>query len=607
VVTKGLDRLGIDEALHVSPVAFYVVGINTYRTNKMIISANAKYSDTSIETEYEYTRNKVELVKTNDAVFPKVTKDKTLIQFKTDINVPKLGVMIVGWGGSNGTTFTSSVLANRFNVKWVTKEGIQVSNMYGSITQASTVSVGTDAEGNEVYAPFSRILPMFAIENVSIAGWDINKTDLAEASFNAGVFDVDFQRAMKDTLTKVIPRPSIFYPEFVAETMSTRANNLIMSGAVVDGVPTRGTKQQDLDHIQREIQEFKKTVDKVIIMWSASTEKMNDIADEDIVSLIRDNSPRVSASQIFAVASILENCPFINCSAQNTFCKSIVDLAVSRNVFIVGDDLKSGQTKLKTCLVDYLISAGIKPMSIVSYNHLGNEDGKNLVDTKTLNSKEISKGGVIDGMVRSNRILYPGQETPDHTVVIKHVPFVGDSKRAMDEYSSRIFMNGVNTMMIYNVCEDSLLAAPLMMDLIVLTELFTRIKYRIPGSSTAVSSVVPSVSSVVPSVSSVVPSVSSVPSVVPSGTEKTLFNDDEDVAPSSVSSTQVSSTQVSSTSEWKTFHPVLSSLGYLMKSPLTTRGPQVNSLFRQRQGLVNILFACAGLNPSNDMILENRL
>lgn len=97
----------------------------------------------------------------------------------------------------------------------------------------------------------------------------------------------------------------------------------------------------------------------------------------------------------------------------------MIELAVRHNVFISGDDFKSGQTKLKSVLVDFLISAGIKPASIVSYNHLGNNDGFNLSAPQQFRSKEISKSNVVDDMVESNRILYAEGEMPDHVVVIK--------------------------------------------------------------------------------------------------------------------------------------------------------------------------------------------
>ena len=115
--------------------------------------------------------------------------------------------------------------------------------------------------------------------------------------------------------------------------------------------------------------------------------------------------------------------------------------------------------------------------SVISYNHLGNNDGKNLSEDKCFQSKKISKSGVLDDAINSNTILYPNHDKDiDHDVVIKYIPFVGDSKRALDEYSSKIFMDGVNTISSYNICEDSLLAAPIMIDMIVLGELLTRMK-----------------------------------------------------------------------------------------------------------------------------------
>merc|ERR1712023_560562 len=108
---------------------------------------------------------------------------------------------------------------------------------------------------------------------------------------------------------------------------------------------------------------------------------------------------------------------------------------------------------------------------------MGN-DGKNLSAPQTFRSKEISKSNVVDDMVMSNRILYEEDEHPDHVVVIKYVPKVADSKRAMDEYTSEIFMGGTNTIVMHNTCEDSLLATPLILDLAILADMTSRIKYK---------------------------------------------------------------------------------------------------------------------------------
>ena len=146
----------------------------------------------------------------------------------------------------------------------------------------------------------------------------------------------------------------------------------------------------------------------------------------------------------------------------------VIQLAEQKKSFIGGDDLKSGQTKLKSVLAEFLVNAGIKPLSIASYNHLGNNDGHNLSAEPQFKSKEISKSSVVDDMVASNALLYkPADpnapvakngkaakgEHPDHIVVIKYVPSVGDSKRAIDEYYSEILCGGRSTINIFNECE----------------------------------------------------------------------------------------------------------------------------------------------------------
>merc|ERR1712050_51571 len=135
---------------------------------------------------------------------------------------------------------------------------------------------------------------------------------------------------------------------------------------------------------------------------------------ESLLDAISRNEPEISPSTLYAVACILEGVAFINGSPQNTFVPGCAELAVEHNTMIGGDDFKSGQTKMKSVLTDFLISAGIKPTSIVSYNHLGNNDGKNLSNPACFKSKEISKSDVVNDMIASNSILYEKNEKPDH-------------------------------------------------------------------------------------------------------------------------------------------------------------------------------------------------
>ncbi|KIY96181.1 myo-inositol-1-phosphate synthase [Monoraphidium neglectum] len=301
-------------------------------------------------------------------------------------------------------------------------------------------------------------------------------------------------------------KPGIYDPAFIAANQEARADNLI-----------KGSRQQQLDAVRGHIREFKESsgVDKarsgrgpggssaglmmrcrgpvatgsVVVLWTANTERysqlaegLNDTADNLLASIERDES-EVAPSTIYAAACVLEGVPFINGSPQNTFVPGLLELAVSRGVLIAGDDFKSGQTKMKSVLVDFLVGAGLKPTSIVSYNHLGNNDGMNLSAPATFRSKEISKSNVVDDMVASNSLLYEPGEHPDHVVVIKYVPYVGDSKRAMDEYTSEIFMGGRNTIVMHNTCEDSLLAAPIILDLVLIAELLTRVTFRRDGEA----------------------------------------------------------------------------------------------------------------------------
>eukprot|EP00596_Hydrurales_sp_CCMP1899_P000505 CAMPEP_0119042702 /NCGR_PEP_ID=MMETSP1177-20130426/16095_1 /TAXON_ID=2985 /ORGANISM="Ochromonas sp, Strain CCMP1899" /LENGTH=543 /DNA_ID=CAMNT_0007009675 /DNA_START=104 /DNA_END=1735 /DNA_ORIENTATION=- len=500
----------------------------------IVKSPNVAYSDSNITANYVYQETEVE--------GNKVTIVDKKMTFKTESKVGKVGVMLVGWGGNNGSTVTAGIIANKLKMTWMTKEGKNEANYFGSLTQASTVRLGNNAAGESVYIPFKNMLPMVDPNDLVIGGWDISSMNIADSMNRAQVLDYDIQRQLAPHLKDFKPLPSIYHPDYIASNQSDRVDNII-----------KGDKQVQLDTIRKDIRNFKKEngLDKVVVLWTATTERfssiekdLNDTADSLLASIKR-NENEISPSTIFATASILEGCSYVNGSPQNTFVPGVMDLAEKKKVFIVGDDFKSGQTKMKSVLVDFLVSAGIKPVSIVSYNHLGNNDGKNLSEAKQFRSKEISKSNVVDDMVDSNRILYEKDERPDHCVVIKYVPHVSDSKRAMDEYTSEIFMGGKNTIVMHNTCEDSLLATPLILDLVILCELCERISVKKDGDS-----------------------------------------DDS----------------------YEKFHSVLSLLSYLMKAPLVPAGtPVVNALTAQRQCIINVFRACVGLPAENYMQLEHKV
>lgn len=510
-------------------------------------SPQVQYTEEHIISDYEYRSTQVSGSRAGG--YSAVPNNRRF-RIRTRRRVPKTGAMLVGWGGNNGSTLTGGLIANRLGLTWRTKEGVREADYVGSVTQAATMKLGDDAKtGREVYVALKDVVPMVRPERLAVGGWDISGVNMADAMKRAAVFPPELQAKLAPHMERLRPLPSVYYPDFIAKNQSGRADNVL-----------GGTdKWEHVQTIRRDIRRFKaqNRLDNVIVLWTANTERFADVQKgvndtaENLLGSIKRSHREVSQSTVFAVASILEGCSYINGSPQNTFVPGVIQLAERYGVFIGGDDFKSGQTKMKSVLVDFLVSSGIKPVSIVSYNHLGNNDGLNLSSHAQFRSKEISKSNVVDDMVASNHILYPNpkKDKPDHCVVIKYVPFVRDSKRAMDEYISRIFMGGLSTIAIHNTCEDSLLAAPLMLDLIVLTELCQRIEIQ-----------------------------------------------------------PVSTVNGKSTAGYTRFHPVLSVLSFLLKAPLVPNGtPLVNALFRQLNCIKNMLRACIGLAPENSILLDAKL
>nr|GAT60864.1 predicted protein [Mycena chlorophos] len=539
---SGYNTPDLESVLPIHPTA-------ARRPNYLTVqSQNTSYSDEFITSKFV---NRGASVNVSNGQFL-VTPTAQTYEFQTKRTVSKTGLMMIGMGGNNGSTLCATILANRHNIVWHTKAGVQQPNYIGSVLRASTVRIGTDSvTGQDVHVPVSDVLPMVHPNDLVLGGWDISGASLDKAMERAQVLDYDLQRQVAPYMALLgKPLPSIYYPDFIAANQEARADNLIPGD----------DKQAHLEHIRADIRKFKEDnqLDRTVIFWTANTERYSDIiagvndTADNLLAAIKSSHSEVSPSTLFAVAAILEGEPFVNGAPQNTFVPGVIELAERHQSFIGGDDLKSGQTKLKSVLAEFLVNAGIKPLSIASYNHLGNNDGHNLSAERQFKSKEISKSSVVDDMVNANRLLYkaPAEdvkgakgEHPDHIVVIKYVPAVGDSKRAIDEYYSEIFCGGRSTINIFNECEDSLLATPLILDLTILTELLTRVKYR--------------------------------------GVDKKEF------AP---------------------LYPVLSLLSYMLKAPLVKPGTEVvNSLNRQRNALEAFLKACIGIEGSSDLLLETRI
>lgn len=412
----------------------------------------------------------------------------TAVRFTTRAKPRRLGVMIVGLAGSNGSTLAGLLTAHKLGLSWETKDRRVTPDYLGTLLYASTTRLGTDvANGDDVYVPLRSLAPLLdPAHDIVLSGWDITGRNLADAVAAARVLDIDLQRQLRSHLETMTPLPGVIDAGFAAPPLLKDA------AAAPSGSVLGGSKMEQLAALREHIAAFKRDsgCEKVIVAWSGSTERMceereglNDTAGA-LLGAVSHGDPEVSPSTLYALAAVLEDCDVVNTSPQNTFVRGLVELAAQRGVHLCGNDLRSGQTKIKGALAEMLLASGIAPRAIASYNHLGNNDGRALAHPPQFRSKEISKASVVSDLVAANGVAYPrggrGDE-PDHCVVIKYVPTVGDSKVAIDEWTNAILCGGVNTIMTYNVCEDSLLAAALWIDILAMLELLSRVRVAIDG------------------------------------------------------------------------------------------------------------------------------
>ena len=188
-------------------------------------SPNVKYTEGEILSKYSYHTTSVRETGAGQYI---AEPKECVYDFKVQRKIGKVGVMLVGWGGNNGSTVTAGILANRHQLEWETREGNRSANYYGSVTMSSTVKLGTHAEtGKEMNIPFRDLLPMLHPNDLAIGGWDISSMNLADAMDRAQVLEPSLKAQVRKTMTQMKPLPSIYYPDFIAANQEERADNLI--------------------------------------------------------------------------------------------------------------------------------------------------------------------------------------------------------------------------------------------------------------------------------------------------------------------------------------------------------------------------------------------
>lgn len=191
----------------------------------IVDSPSVKYTDNEIQSKYTYRTTSVNKTSASKYI---ATPKEVVYDFKLSRKVGKLGVMLVGWGGNNGTTVTAGIIANRRNLVWDTKEGKQRANYYGSIVMGSTIKLGTDGiTGEEVHIPFHDLLPIVHPNDLVIGGWDISGMNLEGAMDRAKVLEPGLKNLVRKEMAGMKPLKSIYYPDFIAANQGARVDNVL--------------------------------------------------------------------------------------------------------------------------------------------------------------------------------------------------------------------------------------------------------------------------------------------------------------------------------------------------------------------------------------------
>jgi myo-inositol-1-phosphate synthase len=367
----------------------------------------------------------------------------------------KLGVLLVGLGAVS-TTFIAGVFAVRR----------QLARPIGSLTQMGTVRLGKRTENR---SPLIKdFIPLASLDDLVFGGWDIFEEDSFEAATTAGVLDSRLLDQIRPEMQAVKPWPAVFDRQYVKR---------------LDGPNVKkGKSKRDLaEQVRADIQGFKEQhgLDRLVMIWCGSTEifLVEGPEHQSLAALERaldTNDPAIPSSMIYAYAALKEGVPYAN-GAPNLSgdVPAIVELAAQTRTPIAGKDFKTGQTLIKSVIAPGLKARLLGVKGWYSTNILGNRDGEVLDDPESFKTKEESKKGLLDYILQPN--LYPDLYGDLHHVVrINYYPPRGDNKEGWDNIDLVGWLGYDMQLKINFLCRDSILAAPIVLDLVLFLDLARR-------------------------------------------------------------------------------------------------------------------------------------
>lgn len=343
----------------------------------------------------------------------------------------RLGIAVIGVGGAVGTTMVAAIE--------LLKQGL--------VSKAGLPLAESDAD-------------FYAYEDIVFAGWDLSEADLADAAAEHGVLTEKQFLAVKDQLSNIRPWKAVGNKEFLTNVEGTN-------------VADPGAHRQSISAIRDQLASFAAGCGNTVVVNLASTEKLVDTGEEAFETVeafeaaIESDSPLISPAMLYAYAAILEGIPYGNFTPSAAVdIPALIRLAAKKGVPVAGKDGKTGQTFLKTVLAPALRSRALKVDGWYSTNLLGNRDGLALANEESLASKVKSKHSALRSIL--------GYDVDDHIVDIRYYRPRGDDKEAWDSIDVTGFLDQRMQIKVNFLCKDSILAAPLAIEMARCLDLASR-------------------------------------------------------------------------------------------------------------------------------------
>jgi myo-inositol-1-phosphate synthase len=367
----------------------------------------------------------------------------------------KLGVLLVGMGAVSTTFIAGTLLIRR-----------GLAPAIGSLAEMGTVRLGKRNEGRSPL--IKEFVQLAGLDDLVFGAWDIFEENGFEAATTAGVIEPALLEQIRPELEAITPWPAVFDQKYVKRLAGTN-------------VKTGPTKLDLAEQLRDDIRRFKEkhSVERLVMIWCGSTEIFMTPSDahqslEAFEAAMAANADEISSSMVYAYAALKEGIPYANAAPNLSADVPALDqLALDTGSPVCGKDLKTGQTLIKTIVAPGLKARLIGVSGWYSTNILGNRDGEVLDDPESFKTKEESKKSVLDYILQPD--LYPKlYDELCHVVRINYYPPRGDNKEGWDNIDLVGWLGYPMQLKINFLCRDSILAAPIVLDLVLFLDLAKR-------------------------------------------------------------------------------------------------------------------------------------